>query len=106
MLPLATVRCPAHHLAPMGITTPFSSNQELYNYLLRLADVLVERGSHVLANRIRGAAQQASGLNTEFLGESRIALEQTLAAEAGALNPQERQYLIAAIDQLDQTLSR
>jgi cobalamin biosynthesis Mg chelatase CobN len=90
----------------MGIATPLSNNQELYDYLLRLADVLVERGSHVLANNVRGAAQQASGMSTEFLGESRIALEQTLATEAGALNPQERQYLIAVIDQLDQTLSR
>jgi len=90
----------------MGTKTPFSSNQELYDYLLRLADVLVERGSHVLARRVRGAAQQASGMSTEFLGESRLALEQTLAAEAGALNPQDRKYLVAAIDQLDQTLSR
>jgi hypothetical protein len=90
----------------MGRTTPFSSNQELYDYLLRLADVLFERGSDVLANRVRGAAQQASGMSTEFLGESRIALEQTLAAEAGALNPQERKHLVAVIDQLDRTLSR
>jgi hypothetical protein len=74
--------------------------------MLRLADVLVERGSHVLANRIRGAAEQASGMSTEFLGESRIALDQILAAEAGALNPQERKYFVAAIDQLDRTLSR
>jgi len=45
-------------------------------------------------------------MSTEFLGESRIALEQTLAAEAGALDPKERQYLIAVINQPDQTLSR
>jgi hypothetical protein len=91
----------------MGMTTPSPSNQELYDYLLRLADVLVERGSHELANRVRGAAaQQASGMSTEFLGESRIVLQQTLAAEASALNPHERKYLVAAVVQLDQTLSR
>jgi hypothetical protein len=58
------------------------------------------------ADSIRRAAQQASGLSTEFLGESRIALEQTLAAEGGTLNPQERMDLIAVVNQLDRTLSR
>jgi hypothetical protein len=90
----------------MGRTTPLASNQELYNYLLGLTDILMERGSTVLANSVRGAARPASGMSTEFLGESRIALDQTPAAEAGALNSPEREQLIAVISQLDKTLSR
>jgi hypothetical protein len=90
----------------MGNATPLANNQELYNYLLGLSGILMERGSTVLANSVRGAARQASGMSTEFLGESRIALEHALSAEAGALNSQERKQLIDVISQLDKTLSR
>jgi hypothetical protein len=104
--PLVPVRFQEHHFADMRTTTPLFSNQDFYGYLLRLADVLVERGSLGLAEDVRGAASQAAGMSTEFLGESRIALRRVQATEAGALRPPEREHLVAVIDQLDKALVR
>jgi hypothetical protein len=50
------------------------SNTDLYEYLLSLRDLLGSQGSQQLAESVRFAAEQATGLSTEFLGESRFAL--------------------------------
>jgi len=47
--------------------TRLSSNSELYNYLIALADVLEGRSDTTLAESVRFAARQATGLSTEFI---------------------------------------
>jgi hypothetical protein len=83
-----------------------SSNTDLYNYLLSLGDLLADRGLPELAESVRFAAGQATGLSTEFLGESRIALRRVLDAEAGVLHMHERDELRSIIGQVETSLRR
>jgi len=83
-----------------------SSNTDLYNYLLHLADLLADSGSPALAESVRFAARQATGLSTEFLGESRIALRRVLDTEGGALQTPERAELEGVISQVETSLRR
>jgi hypothetical protein len=83
-----------------------ASNTDLYNYLRSLANLLTERGSAELAESIRFAASQGTGLTTEFLGESRIALQRVLDSDVGALQLQERDELRGVIGQVEAALRR
>jgi hypothetical protein len=85
---------------------PLTSNSELHRYLLQLADILAKRSMPVAADSVRRAATQSTGLSTEFLGESRIALVNALEAGEESLTDEERNHLIAVIAQLDVTLRR
>jgi hypothetical protein len=60
------------------------SNQELYDYLVCVWRELKTRGATELAEAVAFAIGNAAGLSTEFLGESRIAL-QRLALEGKEL---------------------
>ena len=83
-----------------------SSNTDLYNYLLALGDLLAGRGVPQLAETVRFAARQGTGLSTEFLGESGIALRRVLDAEGGALEMHERDELRGVISQVETALRR
>ena len=83
-----------------------SSNTDLYNYLLSLGDLLAERGSAQLAESVRFAARQGTGLSTEFLGESCIALRKVLDTESGLLQLHERDELRGVISQLNTAFRR
>jgi hypothetical protein len=83
-----------------------SSNTDLYNYLLSLGNLLADRGSPQLAESVRFAARQGTGLSTEFLGESRIALRRVLDTESGALQMHERDELQGVISQIETSLRR
>src|SRR5271154_1505094 len=67
-----------------------SDNAELYRYLLILSGLLGERGASNLSEVVIHASRFFSGMSTEFLGESRIALNRVAKEEAGALTDQER----------------
>jgi hypothetical protein len=54
------------------------NNAELHRYLLLLVSQLRDRGEADLAALRESANRQASGMSTEFLGESRIALRHLL----------------------------
>lgn len=83
-----------------------SSNTDLYDYLLSLGDLLAGREVSQLAEAVRFAARQGTGLSTEFLGESRIALRQVLDAEGGALEMHERDELRSIISEVETALRR
>jgi hypothetical protein len=83
-----------------------ASNADLYEYLLSLRDLLASRGSQQLAESVRLAAEQAAGLSTEFLGESRFALRAILDTEKGLLRSHERDELLGMIGQVEFALRR
>jgi hypothetical protein len=83
-----------------------SSNTDLYNYLLSLGDLLAGRGSPQLAEAVRSAARQGTGLSAEFLGESRIALQRVLDEDSGVLQMHERDELRGVISQLNTAFRR
>ena len=83
-----------------------SNNTDLYHDLLVLGDLLAEKGSQKLAERVRLAARQGTGLSTEFLGESRNALKHVLDAENGILLAHERDELSSVIGQVEIALRR
>ena len=66
-----------------------NNNSDLYSYLLALAKILERRLAHELSAEVRRAAQQATGLSTEFLGESLIALTHLSERENGILTSDE-----------------
>ena len=88
------------------MTKPLSSNKELYDYLVSLGNLLAERGSLQLAESVRLAARTGTGLSTEFIGESRIALQGVLDAEQGLLQAVERHELQSILAQVDFALRR
>jgi len=73
----------------------------LYDYLLRMASTLKQRGANKLCEAVAFAIGHASSLSTEFLGESRIALRRVLDEEHGILTGQERRELLDVLKQLD-----
>jgi hypothetical protein len=83
-----------------------SNNTELYQYLVVLAERLAQRGAQPLSDAVRRAAGHASGLSTEFLGESRTALRRVLAEEDGALPPVERYELRSVLSQIEAAFRR
>ena len=85
---------------------PLKSNSDLYRYLVFLHTQLRERGAADLAVFIESASRQASGMSTEFLGESRIALRHLLDKEQGVLTEAERREVSSVLKQLDQALDR
>jgi hypothetical protein len=84
--------------------TTLNSNADLYDYLQRLADILQSRGAKHLAAVIANARLQASGPSTEFLGESKIAIEAVLASENIVLSPAERGEASDVVAQLVRAL--
>ncbi len=94
------------HLYDAVLMKKLSSNTDLYNYLLSLGELLAERGSPQLAESVRFASRRGTGLSTEFLGESRIALRRVLDTESGALQMHERDELRGVISQVEPSLCR
>ena len=88
------------------IIKPFASNKEFYNYLLSLASKFRERGAEHFALAIESASRQASGMSTEFLGESRLVLRDLMAEENGTLTCDERNDLTDALSQLNDALDK
>jgi hypothetical protein len=61
-------------------------------------------GATDLATLVESASRQASGMSTEFLGESRIAIRQVVETEKGILTEAERKDLFEVLQQLDDAL--
>jgi hypothetical protein len=80
------------------------SNCELYQYLLLLVSKLRERGALDLATLVEFGTKQASGMSTEFLGESRIVLRHLMEREQGILTDIERKEVGDVLKQLDEAL--
>lgn len=85
---------------------PLSNNKELYAYLLSLAAVLEKRGSSELSETVTHASRHASGMSTEFLGESRIALRRVSKETGDVLDLSEHNDLSEVLRQLDAALDK
>ncbi|MBV9825350.1 MAG: hypothetical protein JO001_06725 [Alphaproteobacteria bacterium] len=83
-----------------------SSNQELYDYLVRLAQRLKERRATELSEAITGASRQAASTSAEFLGESKIALQRALAEGKAVLDTSEQADLEDVLRQLTAAINR
>ena len=83
-----------------------ASNNDLYEYMASLHRLIVDRGALVSAKFIQSAMMQATGLSTEFLGESRNALEKVLIEENETLTLKEQEELHNVISQLNSALRR
>jgi hypothetical protein len=82
------------------------NNQELFDYLVRLASTLAARGQLELSRAVLAASHTAATIPiTEFLGESRIALRQ-VEKEKLALSADEQSDLLDVLRQLDEAFSR
>jgi hypothetical protein len=67
-----------------------TDNRALHDYLTSLAALLRERGANLMADAVAAASRQASGLSTEFLGESRLALRKLVDSNLVALSDEDR----------------
>jgi hypothetical protein len=85
---------------------PFSNNQQLYDYLLCLGAELKKRGAEELSEAILFASRHASGMSTEFLGESRISLRRVLQQGHDVLTDQEQDDVQDVLRQLDMALDK
>ena len=84
-----------------------ASNQELYDWLVKLASQLASRNASDLGDLLLRASRTSVGnMSTEFLGESRIAVRRVLAKEYGKLTNQERVEMQDVLQQLDNALER
>jgi hypothetical protein len=85
---------------------PFANNKELYEYLVHLASELGRRGSPALSALVTSASRHLVDMSTEFLGESRIALQKVSQGEKGILTADERADLMDVLRQLDTALDK
>jgi hypothetical protein len=83
-----------------------SSNGELYEYLSGLARELKSLRRGELSEAVSFASRQASGMSTEFLGESRIALQRVLDEENGALSRQQRSEVSGILAEIESAFDR
>ena len=84
-----------------------SSHQDLYDYLIWLAQSLNARQKTDLGALAADASQQAGATtSTEFLGEARIALRRILKEESGALSQTERTDMEDVVHQLTAAINR
>lgn len=83
-----------------------ANNRELYDYMVSLRKKLIERGAQTLAQTVMQASRHFSGMSTEFLGESRIALREVAKAEGGVLDRTEHAELLGILKEIDFAFSR
>ncbi|MGA9966773.1 MAG: hypothetical protein WBQ10_16370 [Terriglobales bacterium] len=82
------------------------NNRQLYDYLAAIGATLNARGAVELSHIVLAASRTAAGIPvTEFLGESRIAL-QRVKHEQNVLTESERLELLNVLRQLDEAFSR
>jgi hypothetical protein len=83
-----------------------NSNGELYEYLLGLARELKSLRLEELSEAVTSVSCQAWGMSTEFLGESRIALQRVLDEENGALSRQQRSEVSDVLAHIQRAFDR
>jgi hypothetical protein len=78
-----------------------ADNRDLYEYLLSLATKLKNRGAEDLGQAVAAASRHFNGISTEFLGESRIALQEVAKAKRAILYKAESDELTEILKQID-----
>lgn len=82
--------CSGHGPAALGhIMKKRLFAKDLYDYLLRLACVLRQRGETGLSEQVEFASRFAVGSTTELFTEAEIALKAVLARQSGVLLEEE-----------------
>ncbi len=77
-----------------------NSNEELYGYLVSLADTLRQKGRDDLADQVSLASQFAFGSASEFLHEGLIALMSIQPKCRGILSEDQQQGLESVVQQI------
>jgi hypothetical protein len=80
---------------------PLANNRELFDYMLSLGTTLKDRGANELGQLVLDANRLFAGMSTEFLGESRAALREVLAAGTKMIDDAERAKVVDVVRQLD-----
>ena len=82
------------------------NNRQLYDYLVAIGAKLNDRGAVELSRLVLAASRTVRTIpNTEFLGESRIALRR-VENEQTVLTENERLELLDIVRQVDEAFSR
>jgi hypothetical protein len=82
------------------------NNRQLYDYLVAIGAKLNSRGAVDLSRAVLTASRKVATIpDTEFLGESRIALRR-VANEQTVLTEDERLELLDIVGRLDEAFSR
>ena len=82
------------------------NNRQLYDYLVAIGAKLNDRGAVELSRLVLAVSRTVRTIpNTEFLGESRIALRR-VENEQTVLTENERLELLDIVRQLDEAFSR
>jgi hypothetical protein len=77
------------------------SNRELYEFMGVLTSRLRALGATTLEVVVETARHHAAGMNTEFLGESRIALRRVLKDGRRVLTPADLDEIRDIVSQID-----
>jgi hypothetical protein len=83
-----------------------NNNQALYDYLLHLAAECEAHGATRAREILTQAIGCAAGMSTEFLGESKIALQRILREEENALTAAHRADVGDVLQQITAALTR
>lgn len=84
-----------------------SCNKDLYEYMILLVSILQQRDLISLSKIVEFASRLASTIpDTEFLGESRLAIKQVLEQDKGVLTDEERADLCDVLRQLNEAFNR
>jgi len=82
------------------------NNRELYDFMGMLVSRLRALGATALEAVVETARHHAAGMNTEFLGESRIALRRVLKDGRRVLTPEDLAEIRDVVSQIDATFGR
>lgn len=77
------------------------SNQDLYEYLVRLRSELSRAGEVDLASIVDRASRFAAGSQTEFLYEAQEALQRVVRNASGKLTSSQREMITSVIRQIE-----
>jgi len=83
-----------------------ANNRDLYDFLGTLRHDLTARGLKEQSELVARAMAHGAGMSTEFLGESRMALQLVLRETGDRLSQQERVDLEEVIQQIDDAFER
>jgi hypothetical protein len=79
---------------------------DLYQYLVGLADLFAERGDPVHANRVRHVSKFAGGSTSELYGEARLLLPRVLTETSESLPELDRARLSEVISLIEAEFRR
>jgi hypothetical protein len=80
-------------------------NEELYSYLVSLAEKLVSHGAGPLADEVKRASLFITGSSSEFLHEARLVLKRILTTKNISFTADEIEEMKRVLDQIQSALN-